>query len=78
MDRILAKFVHGATEVIRDIEVDSADDPPLTFSVWLPTGYPADELPTEEPREAVYTREHNLGGDPEWIYRFRAILDPEE
>lgn len=79
MDKITVKFVHGAAEFPREIEVDSADDPPLTYSIWLPHEYePERESEPEEPWEAVYTREVNPEGDPKWIYRYLGIMDPEE
>ncbi|MDI1462674.1 hypothetical protein QEZ54_17000 [Catellatospora sp. KI3] len=79
MDRIAAKFVHGAAEVTREIEVESAADPPTTFSILLPSGYePGDPLRAEVPWEAVYLLEANPLGDPPWIYRFQSIVDPEE
>ncbi|MEV4417236.1 hypothetical protein [Catellatospora sp. NPDC049609] len=80
MDRIAAKFVHGAAEITREIEVDSAADPPETYSIWLPGGLDtdADLDRVADPWEAVYVREANPIGEPAWIYRFRALVDPEE
>jgi hypothetical protein len=80
VDRIAAKFVHGAAEVTREIEVDSAADPPETYSIWLPGGLDAGPgpWPGDDPWEAVYVREANPVGEPAWIYRFRALVDPEE
>ncbi|GAA2389731.1 hypothetical protein Cme02nite_75640 [Catellatospora methionotrophica] len=80
MDRIAAKFVHGAAEITREIEVDSAVDPPETYSIWVANGL--DPAPGQwvagDPWEAVYVREANPAGEPAWIYRFRALVDPEE
>ncbi|WP_155373591.1 hypothetical protein [Catellatospora vulcania] len=80
MDRIAAKFVHGAAEITREIEVDSAVDPPETYSICLPNGMDAgrDQWAGDDPWEAVYVREANPAGEPAWIYRFRALVDPEE
>lgn len=78
VDTITVKFVHGDAELIRDIEVDAADDPPLTYSIWLPENHsPARESEPEEPWEAVYVREPNPSGDPQWIYRYHGVIDPE-
>lgn len=81
MDRIAAKFVHGAAEITREIDVDSAADPPETYSIWLPGSLEAVPEPWQaeaDPWEAVYVREANPAGEPAWIYRFRALVDPEE
>lgn len=78
VDKITAKFVHGAAEITREIEVASAADPPETYSLWLPGLGPDPDLPaTDEPWEAVYVREVNPGGEPAWLYRFQALVDPE-
>jgi hypothetical protein len=80
VDRIAAKFVHGAAEITREIEVASAADPPETYSIWVPGSLDADPdlSAADDPWEAVYVREANPGGEPAWIYRFQALVDPEE
>ncbi|MBV1856678.1 hypothetical protein [Catellatospora tritici] len=73
MERITAKFMHGSAELLREIEVDSAEDPPQTFSLWVPDETGAGG----EPWEAVYVRESNSRGEPRWVYRFDGLVDPE-
>ena len=78
VDTITVKFVHGDAEMLHEIQVDSAEDPPLSYSLWLPGDQSAArESEPEEPWEAIYTREPNPSGDPRWIYRYHAIVDPE-
>lgn len=78
MDKITAKFVHGAAEFVREIDVPDADDPPMSYSIWVPADDELSAPDQQVPWEAVYTREDNPAGDPKWLYRFHALADPEE
>jgi hypothetical protein len=79
MDKIIAKFVHGDAEFLREIDVDSAEDPPETYSLWLPGEHAlAQESEPEQPWEAVYVREPNAERQPKWIYRYRGVVNYDE
>ncbi|WP_144126553.1 hypothetical protein [Catellatospora sichuanensis] len=79
MDKITAKFVHGDAEFIREIEVDSADNPPDTYSLSLPGEHATvQESEVEPPWEAVYVREPNPERQPQWIYRYRGVVNFDE
>jgi hypothetical protein len=75
MAKITAKFVHGCAEVLRELEVEQPDDPPMTYSLCPPPTAVADPEPAWE---AVYVRERNAEPEPPWVYRFCGLADPEE
>lgn len=80
MAKIMAKFVHGCAEVVRELEVDRPDDPPMVYALPAPAAAEV-AAPESEPQdawEAVYVREQHSEAGRQWVYRFCGLADPEE
>jgi hypothetical protein len=80
MAKIMVKFVHGCAEVLRELEVDRPDDPPMSVCLCPPTtaSVASAESEAQDAWEAVYVREQGTGLQAPWVYRFCGLADPEE
>lgn len=80
MAKIMAKFVNGCAEILTELDVERPDDPPIVYCLGPPSAaaVASPESEAHDAWEATYVREQNTGGEPQWVYRFCGLADPEE
>lgn len=80
MAKIAVRFVNGCAEVLGELEVEQADDPPMSLCLGPPAASAVASPESEACAawEAVYIREQSTDSGSPWTYRYCGLADPEE